>query len=200
MKNYYEILEVNKKASKEIIERAYKVLVKKYHPDLYMEEPRKKCEKKIREINEAYDVLSNEILRDRYDRELEEAEYEKFLKRREMYNQDIYIEENNERTSPKKTRKQVNNNYNKVKEEKKYEVGTLGSMFSILKHSVVVLNEQRINNKKQGKSAIEPNAVMAVIATILILIVLGIIMWFIPFTNGFIRTLTVDNPLINWMF
>ena len=35
MKNYYEILEVNKKASKEVIEKAYKVLVKKYHPDLY---------------------------------------------------------------------------------------------------------------------------------------------------------------------
>ena len=34
MKNYYEILEVNEKASDEIIEKAYKVLVKRYHPDL----------------------------------------------------------------------------------------------------------------------------------------------------------------------
>ena len=33
MKNYYEILEVNKLASKEVIDKAYKVLVKKYHPD-----------------------------------------------------------------------------------------------------------------------------------------------------------------------
>ena len=32
--NYYEILEVNKNASPEIIEKAYKTLVKKYHPDL----------------------------------------------------------------------------------------------------------------------------------------------------------------------
>ena len=35
MKNYYDILEVNRRASKEVIEKAYKVLVKKYHPDLY---------------------------------------------------------------------------------------------------------------------------------------------------------------------
>ena len=34
MKNYYEILQVNENASQEIIEKAYKVLAKKYHPDL----------------------------------------------------------------------------------------------------------------------------------------------------------------------
>ena len=34
MKNYYEILEVDSKASPEVIEKAYKTLVKKYHPDL----------------------------------------------------------------------------------------------------------------------------------------------------------------------
>ena len=33
-KNYYEILQVDKKASQEIIEKAYKLLAKKYHPDL----------------------------------------------------------------------------------------------------------------------------------------------------------------------
>ena len=34
MKNYYKILEVSENASPEVIEKAYKVLVKKYHPDL----------------------------------------------------------------------------------------------------------------------------------------------------------------------
>ena len=34
MKNYYEILEVDRKASKEVIEKAYKALAIKYHPDL----------------------------------------------------------------------------------------------------------------------------------------------------------------------
>ncbi len=68
MKNYYEILEVNKKASKEVIEKAYKVLVKKYHPDLYKGEKQKYAEKKIKEINEAYDVLSDEFLKEQYGR------------------------------------------------------------------------------------------------------------------------------------
>ena len=35
MKNYYEILEVSENASSEVIERAYKVLAKKYHPDTW---------------------------------------------------------------------------------------------------------------------------------------------------------------------
>ena len=40
--NYYEILEVNKNASPEIIEKAYKTLVKKYHPDLQKDEDKNK--------------------------------------------------------------------------------------------------------------------------------------------------------------
>ena len=56
MKNYYEILEVDQKASKEVIEKAYKVLAKKYHPDLQEEKNRKNAEDKIKTINEAYEI------------------------------------------------------------------------------------------------------------------------------------------------
>ena len=47
MKKYYEILEVNEKASQEIIEKAYKTLVKKYHPDLYSTVQKKEAELKL---------------------------------------------------------------------------------------------------------------------------------------------------------
>ena len=67
MKNYYDLLEVTPKASTEIIEKAYKVLIKKYHPDLYNGEERIYAEKKTRELNEAYHILSNEFLREQYD-------------------------------------------------------------------------------------------------------------------------------------
>ena len=63
VKNYYEILEVDKKASPEIIEKAYKVLAKKYHPDLQEDENIKKAEEMMKSINEAYSVLSDEFKR-----------------------------------------------------------------------------------------------------------------------------------------
>lgn len=56
--NYYEILEVSKTASLDEIKSSYKKLVKKYHPDLYKGD-KNFAEQKIKEINEAYDVLSN---------------------------------------------------------------------------------------------------------------------------------------------
>ena len=42
MKDYYEILEVNPKASKYIIEKVYRIQVKKFHPDLHQDEQKKK--------------------------------------------------------------------------------------------------------------------------------------------------------------
>ena len=62
MKNLYELLEVDKKATKEEIKLAYKRLVKLYHPDLV---PGK--EKKFKLIKEAYNVLSDDKRRQTYD-------------------------------------------------------------------------------------------------------------------------------------
>ncbi len=78
MKNFYEILEINENASQEIVEKAYKVLVKKYHPDLQTDpEQKHQCEIKIKEINEAYETLSNNELRLAYDEKLKQEQYEK---------------------------------------------------------------------------------------------------------------------------
>lgn len=71
MKNYYEILEVDVKASKEIIDKAFKVLAKKYHPDTQSESKKEWAEAKFKEINEAYEILSNEETRENYDLELD---------------------------------------------------------------------------------------------------------------------------------
>ncbi|MGN1269505.1 MAG: J domain-containing protein [Clostridia bacterium] len=70
MKTLYELLEVSETASKEIIEKAYKVLAKKYHPDLQKEEDKEKAEQKMKQINEAYDILSDDTKRAKYDEEL----------------------------------------------------------------------------------------------------------------------------------
>ena len=70
MKNYYEILEVDKNASDEIIKIAYKALVKKYHPDLKEGNAKINAEDKIKQINEAYDILSNPEKKYEYDQNL----------------------------------------------------------------------------------------------------------------------------------
>lgn len=69
MKNYYEILEVNETASQEVIERVYKLLAKKYHPDMNLDNP-KEAEEKFKEVTTAYETLSNPDKRKKYDEEL----------------------------------------------------------------------------------------------------------------------------------
>lgn len=67
MKDYYKILEVNQNASQEVIEKAYKTLAKKYHPDLQIRDKKYLAELKMKEIVEAYEVLSNKESREEYD-------------------------------------------------------------------------------------------------------------------------------------
>lgn len=72
MKNYYDILEVSKKAPKDIIQKVFKIQIKKYHPDLAKEEDKNISEEKVKELNEAYEVLSDDSKRKIYDQNLEE--------------------------------------------------------------------------------------------------------------------------------
>lgn len=71
MRNYYEILEVDKNASQEVIEKAYKALAKKYHPDLQQGIQKQQYAEKMKIINEAYDVLSDNYKRDQYNKKIE---------------------------------------------------------------------------------------------------------------------------------
>jgi curved DNA-binding protein len=64
-KDYYEILGVSKTASAEEIKRAYRKLARQFHPDLNPGDT--KAEARFKEINEAYEVLSNPETRQRYD-------------------------------------------------------------------------------------------------------------------------------------
>lgn len=63
---HYEILGVSKNATNDQIKNAYKKLVKKYHPDVYKGD-KDYADKKIKEINAAYDVLSDPAQKREYD-------------------------------------------------------------------------------------------------------------------------------------
>ena len=66
MKDYYDILGLKKNASQDEIKRAYRKLAHQYHPDKANGD-RAEMEQKFKEINEAYQVLSDEQKRARYD-------------------------------------------------------------------------------------------------------------------------------------
>ena len=64
-RDYYEVLGVSKGASEDEIKKAYRQSAKKYHPDLHPGD--KECEEKFKEVNEAYEVLSDKDKKARYD-------------------------------------------------------------------------------------------------------------------------------------
>ena len=65
-RDYYEVLGVQKSASEEEIKKAYRKLAREFHPDRNPGD--KKAEGKFKEVQEAYDVLSDQTKRSQYDR------------------------------------------------------------------------------------------------------------------------------------
>lgn len=61
--DYYQILQVDRKASKEELKKAYKRLSRKFHPDNAGEEGREKLE----QVQKAYEILGDEAKREAYD-------------------------------------------------------------------------------------------------------------------------------------
>lgn len=64
-RDYYEVLGVDKSASDDQLKKAYRKLAKEYHPDLHPGD--KEAEAKFKELNEAYEVLSDKDKKARYD-------------------------------------------------------------------------------------------------------------------------------------
>lgn len=67
-RDYYEILGVDRNVSDDDLKKAYRKLARQHHPDLHVGDQQKKsAEEKFKEINEAYETLSDQERRKRYD-------------------------------------------------------------------------------------------------------------------------------------
>ncbi|MBE6599455.1 MAG: molecular chaperone DnaJ, partial [Ruminococcaceae bacterium] len=64
-RDYYEVLGVDKSADEGSIKKAYRQLAKKYHPDMNPGDA--EAEAKFKEVNEAYDILSDPDKKAKYD-------------------------------------------------------------------------------------------------------------------------------------
>lgn len=67
-RDYYETLGIERNASEDEVKKAFRKLARQYHPDLQSGDQQKKVsEEKFKEVNEAYEVLSDQDKRKRYD-------------------------------------------------------------------------------------------------------------------------------------
>lgn len=174
MKNYYEILEVNENASKEVIDKAYKVLAKKYHPDLQEERNKKAAEEKIKSLNEAYEILSNPEKRKIYDNKVarlkEEEERKKQLEHQNYVNNisNVYARQYTNVQREAEKHKSINKQF-----KKEY------------KKELLKLRLQGFIRK-----------VVAIVSVIVVFALICFIIYKIPATNRWLYNLYEDNIII----
>lgn len=134
MINYYEVLEVSEKASKEVIEKAYKALAKKYHPDLNPDN-KKEAELKMKELNEAYEVLIDDDKRANFDSVL--AKKREIEKRREAYSKN-----SSENSNVENNNTSINNDHNVISYSNSYYTDQDDNFF---------VNTRNMDNKTKKK-------------------------------------------------
>ena len=210
-KDYYSILQINRNASPEIIEKAYKTLAKKYHPDLQQTtEAKKESEKILKDINEAYEVLSNKDKKQEYDKILydntiSKDDFNKLYEQNQILKNKINILQNNyniNHVSNSNIDKQ-NISYEK-KSKKDYELKKKQQDLEFKKQIEQAKRQayydayiQDLKNrgytikyKKTFKDYIR------YFITIIVIILILFIMWKIPFIHDYFTNLFESNELL----
>lgn len=200
-KNYYDILEINKNASPEIIEKAYKTLVKKYHPDLQDNNLKFEYEEKIKEINEAYEVLSDVEKKENYDLNLKNNEislddYNNLINENINLKKEINYLKNNTINENKlnynKNNYNIQNNINENIINEKINDAVNQAYYDAYIQDLKNRG-YKIKYKKTFKD------LLALIITILIICVVAFIIWQIPFTRNYLINLYNNNSVLKFI-
>ena len=205
----YEILEVSENASPEIIEKAYKTLAKKYHPDLQEEANKSKAEAMMKKINEAYDVLGNEEKRKAYNAELEAKREQEELEKQSTqgfqgYDGNIQYQNGNYANYSNNNVNNQNANYNYEKERLKYEKKLQAEELKQRQKMQDNLNKEYQNAYENYLRSLgykikhkwTKENTRDLLITIGILIVVFVILWFIPPTHDWLVNFYESNVIL----
>lgn len=203
MNTLYEILEVSENASKEVIEKAYRVLAKKYHPDLQTPENKQIAETKMKQINEAYDVLSNEEKRRAYDEELgakREAQHKE--KEQEFYQEESFSNSNSQRVqSPadeqaeRRVRDMQRRRYEQELKKQQEQMKKQMEKEMQQQYENAYYNYLRsLGYKIKEKWTWQKTKKLCII--ILVMIGIGIILWLLPPTHDMMVSLYENNRIV----
>lgn len=206
-KTYYDILEVSRYATDEVINRAHKVLVKRYHPDVQKDsESRKKAAEEMVKVNEAYEVLSDKDKKAKYDKKLELEE-----QRKNMQNSSNgYGVYNTNNRSSKKNNSNINRNAgqnvnksmvniqnNQAEEEIERQRRLIEMQGDAIREN---MRQQYYNQlRSMGYTIKEPfswKKAKRITILIIALIVINFLIFNIPFLANLMSDLEFSNPIL----
>ena len=194
-KNYYDILQINQNASPEIIEKAYKTLAKKYHPDLQEESNKKEAEEILKEINEAYEILSNPEKKALYDQNLKDETISNI-------NLNSFNSTTNENPETDINQKKFNE-IRKEQQELEYKRQQLQYQEQMEQarqkayHDAYIQDLKNRGYKIRYKKTLK-DYIKGIISIIVVIIVL-ILLWHVPFIQNFFINLYENNQAIHYV-
>ena len=223
-KNYYDILQINQNASPEIIDKAYKTLAKKYHPDLQEENNKKEAEEILKEINEAYEILSDPNKKALYDQNLKnetisQEKYDEIYEENQNLKNAINNMQNSRYTNPRSNSANDINNNNNINPNN-YNQNNNQNFEEMQRAQELEYQKQQLAYQKQLEQARQKayhdayiqdlknrgyrikykksiKDYIKGIISILIVIVILIILWHIPFIQSFFIKFYEENEIIN---
>ncbi len=214
MKDLYKVLEVDRKASIDVIEKAYKVLAKKNHPDLQStQEAKKQAEEKIKKINEAYEILKDEEKRRKYDLELEQEEKRNTINNTNYnnsgvngvtynkvnYNRNVGTTNNtkcNNRTNYQSNYEQNNQNSNTELTDKQRKKLNKKLQRKMEDEYLRAYGDYLTKNGYKVAFRVNWRKLPYLLIIILVVIVIGAFLWYFPITNKYLVSLYEDNIII----